>query len=90
MEKISLKVAATSDPKIVAGAIVHNIREQKEIEIVAMGPKSVNNAVKAIAISREYISPEGVEITCRPEFTHIDIEGEEKSAVRLVLITSPK
>ncbi len=90
METMTLKVAGSSDPKVVAGAIVHNIREGKEIEIIVMGPKSVNNAIKAVAISREYIGNEGVEITCRPEFTHLTIDGEEKSAVKLVLLTAKK
>jgi stage V sporulation protein S len=89
-EDIRLKVAAGSNPKSVAGSIVNNIRENKGVEIMVMGPQAVNQAMKAIAIARGYIGPEGKEILCRPEFTHLTLDGEEKSAMRLVIVTMDK
>jgi len=82
MELIRLKVAAASNPKSVAGSIVNNIREKKDVEIVVMGAAAVNQAMKAITIARDYIGPEGVEILIRPEFTHLELDGEQKSAMR--------
>ncbi len=49
---MTLKVAAKSNPSTVAGAIANNVRDGKSVEIVAMGPESINNTVKAIAIAR--------------------------------------
>ena len=41
---------------LLAGAIANNIREGKAVELVAMGaPNSVNQAIKAVAIAREYL-----------------------------------
>ena len=34
MENVNLKVAAKSNPKSVAGSIVNNIREKKNVEII--------------------------------------------------------
>jgi stage V sporulation protein S len=84
---MTLKVAATSNPATVAGAIANNIREGRAVELVAMGPNSVNQSVKAVAIAREYLREDFVELACRPEFMHLSIDGEEKSAIKLVVLT---
>lgn len=84
---MTLKVAATSNPATVAGAIANNIREGRAVELVAMGPNSVNQAIKAVAISREYLRDDLVELACRPEFMHLTIDGEEKSAIKIVVLT---
>lgn len=87
MDSMTLKVAATSNPATVAGAIANNIREGKAVEVVSMGPKSVNQAVKAVAIARDYLRDDHVDLTCRPEFIHLQLDGEEKSAIKLVVLT---
>lgn len=84
---MTLKVAAASNPATVAGAIANNIREGRAVELVAMGPNSVNQAIKAVAISREYLRDDFIELACRPEFMHLTIDGEEKSAIKLVVLT---
>ena len=89
MEIVKLKVAAGSDPKSVAGAIANNIREKKQIEIIAMGPMAVNQTMKSIAIAREYLSDEGTDILCKPEFMHIEVEGQQKSAIKFIIIATP-
>lgn len=85
----TLKVAAASNPATVAGAIANNIREGRAVEIIAMGPNSVNQSVKAVAIAGSYLREDFIALVCRPEFMHLDIGGEEKSAIKLVLLTSP-
>ncbi|HPD18222.1 MAG TPA: stage V sporulation protein S [Candidatus Goldiibacteriota bacterium] len=89
METVKLKVASGSDPKSVAGAIANNIREKKQIEIIAMGPAAVNQTMKSIAIAREYLSDEKVDVLCRPEFMHIELDGEQKSAIKFTILTMP-
>jgi stage V sporulation protein S len=87
MPSLTLKVAGKSNPATVAGAIANNIREGKDIEVVAMGPQSVNQAVKAITIARSYLADDKVELTFRPEFMHLELDGERKSAIKIVVIT---
>jgi|ERR1700722_2159394 stage V sporulation protein S len=84
---MTLKVAAVSNPATVAGAIANNVREGRAVELVAMGPNSVNQSVKAMAIAREYLREDFVDLACRPEFIHLTIDGEEKSAIKLVVLT---
>lgn len=90
METITLKVASTSNPKSVAGSIVNNIREKKDVEIVVMGPAAVNQAMKALAIARDYIGQEGIDILIRPGFTHLELDGEKKSAMILTVVPQIK
>jgi stage V sporulation protein SpoVS len=51
----SLRVKADSRVKIVAGAIAAKIREGKSADVDAIGAASVNQAVKAIIIARDYL-----------------------------------
>jgi stage V sporulation protein S len=50
-----------------------------------MGPNAVNNAMKAIAIAREYTAADNTDLVCRPEFTHLELDGEQKSAMKLTV-----
>ena len=89
MDTITLKVATKSNPSTVAGAIANNIRDNKQVEIMVMGPNSVNQAVKALAIARGFMQKEGKDLNCKPEFKHLTIEGQERSAIKLVIGLEP-
>ena len=82
-----LKVSSKSAPNSVAGAIAAVIREKGCVEIQAVGASAINQAIKAIIIARGYLAPTGVELVCIPAFVNIDIEGEERTAIKLVVET---
>lgn len=88
MSKIVLKVASSSNPSSVAGALVKNMQEGKDVELLAVGAGAINQAVKAVAIARGYVSPQGVDITVKPGFEDVEIEGNKKTAVKLIVIAS--
>lgn len=88
MSKIVLKVASSSNPSSVAGALVKNMQEGKEVELLSVGAGAINQAVKAVAIARGYVSPQGVDITIKPGFEDVEIEGNKKTAVKLIVIAS--
>ena len=46
---------------------------------------AVNQAVKAVAISRGFLSPVGIEICCIPSFADIVIDGEYRTAIRFAV-----
>ena len=85
--EITLKVANSSNPNSVAGAIAKNIEEGKEVELSSVGAGAVNQAVKAIAIARGFVSPQGIDLVAKPGFEDVQIEGETKTAIRHRLIT---
>lgn len=80
-----IKVSAKSRSTAVAGAIAAVIREHRYAEVQAIGAGAVNQAVKALAIARGYLTGDQIDIICVPYFTEVDIEGQERTAVRFVV-----
>lgn len=83
-----LKVSSKSIPTKVAGAIANILRLSNEVEIQTIGAGSLNQAVKAIAIARGFLAPSGKNLVCIPAFTDILIDGEEKTAIKLIIETN--
>lgn len=82
-----LKVSASSKPNLVAGAMAAMIREEGGVELQTVGAGALNQAVKAVAIARGFLAPGGIEIVCIPAFTEIEIDGEKRTAIKLVVET---
>lgn len=80
-----LKVSAASKPKSVAGALAAVLREKGMVEIQAVGAGAVNQAVKSIAIARGFVAPNGIDLVCVPAFSEIEIDGEERTAIRFIV-----
>lgn len=80
-----LKVSAKSTPNKVAGALAGVLREKGAAEIQAIGAGAINQAIKAIAIARGFVAPSGMDLICIPAFTDIEIEGEERTAIKLIV-----
>ena len=80
-----LKVSAKSQPKAVAGALAAVLRERATAEVQAVGAGAVNQAIKAIAITRGFVAPNGIDLVVVPAFSEIDIEGEERTAIKFIV-----
>lgn len=81
----TLKVSSKSAPNSVAGAIAGVIRENGCVEIQAVGASATNQAVKSIAVARGYLAPTGIDLTCSPAFTNVTIDGESRTAMKLIV-----
>ncbi len=79
-----LKVSSHSTPNSVAGAIASVIRENTAVEVQAVGAGATNQAVKAIAIARGYLAPVGIDLICVPAFANVSIDGEDRTAIKLI------
>jgi len=80
-----LKVSAQSQPKAVAGALAAVLRERANAEVQAVGAGAVNQAVKAIAITRGFVAPNGIDLVVIPAFSEIEIDGEERTAIKFIV-----
>lgn len=80
-----LRVSAKSKPNAVAGAVAGVIREKGRVEIQTIGAGALNQAIKAIAIARGFLAPSGIDIVCVPSFCDVMIDGQERTAIRLVV-----
>lgn len=81
----TLKVSSKSSPNAVAGALAGVIREKGSVAIQAIGAGAINQAVKAVAIARGFVAPNGMDLICIPAFTEITIGGENRTAVKLII-----
>ena len=82
-----IKVASSSNVSNVAGAISNIMRNQSFLEVSTVGAGSLNQAIKAIAIARGFVAPAGKNLVCIPAFTDIVIDGDERTAIKLIVET---
>ena len=80
-----LKVSSKSNPVSVAGAIAGIIREKHVVEVQGIGAGAVNQALKSIAVARGYVAPSGIDLVCAPAFSTVEVDGETKTAMRLIV-----
>ena len=78
-----LKVSTRSNPNAVAGAMAGVIRQAGTVEVQVVGAGALNQAIKALAIARGYVSEAGIDLVCVPTFADIEIDGERRTAIRL-------
>lgn len=77
-----IKVSSKSRSTAVAGAIAAVIRNSNQAEVQAIGAGAVNQAVKALAIAATYLEDDQIRIVNSIYFIDIEINGEERTAVR--------
>lgn len=80
-----IKVSAQSRSTAVAGAIAGVVREHGRADVQAIGAGAVNQAIKAAAIARGYLADDGIDVIIVPSFTDIEINGQERTAVRFAV-----
>jgi stage V sporulation protein S len=80
-----IKVAGTSRTSAVAGAIAGVVREYKRAEVQAIGASAINQAVKAIALARGYLTNDGFDIIVIPEFVDVQIEDKVRTAIKFTV-----
>ncbi|MCM1131824.1 MAG: stage V sporulation protein S [Roseburia sp.] len=80
-----LKVSTKSKPSSVAGALANVFKGKNQVQLQAIGAGAINQAIKAIAIARGYVAPIGKDLIVVPAFSDILIDGEEKTAIKLIV-----
>ena len=81
----TLKVSSKSDANKVAGALANVLREKSSVEVQAIGAGALNQALQGIAIARGFGAPSGKNLICIPAFSDIVIDGEERTAIKLIV-----
>ena len=82
-----LKISAKSNPNSVAGAIAGLVKESNKAEMQAIGAGALNQAIKAVAIARGFLAPSGVDLVCVPAFAEVEVEGEDRTGIKIVVET---
>ena len=80
-----IKVKGTSRTSAVAGAIAGVFRENKLAEVQAIGASAVNQAVKALALSRSYLAQDGIDVVFISEFVDVQIDEKVRTAIKFTV-----
>ena len=81
-----IRVASNSVPHRVAGAIAQSIREQKQVNVQAIGMNAVNQMLKSAIIARGYLEKDGLDVVFQPSFLEVEVDGATRTAVRLLVV----
>lgn len=84
-ERLLIKVAGTSHVKAVAGSITKSIESGKKVEVLVVGASALNQATKAIIMARGFLATKGYNLAVFPGFSTTQINGEDKTSIKLVL-----
>jgi stage V sporulation protein S len=85
----TLRVSAQSRPNAVAGAIAALLRLDGTVEMQAIGPHAVNQAVKSLAIARSYLVQDALDLVASPGFVKLELHEEERTAMRFEVRAIP-
>lgn len=88
MKENVLKISSKSEPNLVAGAIAGLVKEYNKAELHAIGAGALNQAIKSIAIARGYVAPSGIDLVCIPAFMEVEVEGEARTGIKLIVKSS--
>ena len=80
-----LRVSAGGDVKAIAGAIAGCVRRSGSVVLEVVGAGALNQAVKAAAVARAITTREGLDLVVTPSFTCVEIDGDERTALRLLV-----
>lgn len=61
------------------------VRSHGAVEVQVVGAGALNQAIKAVAIARGYVEAAGIDLVCVPAFADISIDGERRTAIRLLI-----
>lgn len=80
-----IKVSGRSRTSAVAGAIAGVFRENKRVEVQAIGASAINQAVKAMALAKSYLAEDGYTIVFTPEFVDVEIDDKIRTAIKFTV-----
>lgn len=81
-----LKVSGSTDAKRLASAVSHAIYDNKEVTLRTIGAGSVNQAIKAVAISNSFVGSRGIRLGVIPAFTTLPMKDGDVTAMTLRVI----
>lgn len=81
----TLKISAKTKASSAAGALAATLREGKEAELQAVGVGAVNQMVKAAAIARGFVAPQGMDLTVVPGFVETEEDGKTRTAIKFAI-----
>jgi stage V sporulation protein S len=82
---VTLKVSSKSNPNLVAGALAGTIKESGRAQLQAIGAGAINQAVKAVAITRNMFAQSDIDLVCIPSFADLEIDDQIRTSIKLIV-----
>ncbi len=79
-----VRVSTNAEPRKLAGFLDAVMRENGKVTLQVVGAGALNQAMKAIAVARGYIAPNGKDFVCTPLFVTVG-DTEEITGMQLVV-----
>lgn len=76
--------------KKLAGAISHSLRGRGEINVRCFGSASIGKAAKALAIARNYVGVQNLQLECSPAFITTKMGDNELTGICFIAFASEK
>ena len=76
--------------KKLAGAISHSLRANGEISVRSFGNAAIGKAARALAIAKNYISIQNLQLSCSPAFISTKIGDNDLTGISFCAFTSEK
>ena len=73
-----LKVAGSTNPSSLAGAIVKIVNKNANCELITIGAGPCNQAMKAVAIANRLLGSSGMALSVKPCFFTLDLSQEKQ------------
>lgn len=77
-EEEILKVAGSTNPSSLAGAIVKIIQKNNDCSLISIGAGPCNQAMKAVAIANRLLGSSGTSLSVKPCFFTLDLSNEKQ------------
>ena len=80
-----IRISSKTNCSSAAGAISQQLRESGNagVQIQIIGAGALNQAVKAIIISRGHLAPLGFDLICRMSFVNLVVDEKERTGIRI-------
>jgi len=85
MDAVILKVSSKSNPNLVANALTGRIKDAGKAELQAIGAGAINQAIKAVAITRNIFLQSDVDLVCVPSFEDLKIDDQVRTSIKLTV-----
>ena len=80
-----VRVSSKTNCSSCAGALSQQMREKGRVDIQVIGAGALNQAIKAIIISRGHLAPMGFDLICRMSFVNLVIDKMERTGIRITV-----
>lgn len=83
-----VKVSGQSSVKSLANVIAVRLRTEQKAVLQAIGANAVNQSIKAMAVAREHLKLDALDLFAVAEFVQVEVDTKKLTAIRFTVHAS--